>query len=257
MISSEREIKILELLAHKGVISIKDTAKIIGVSEITIRRDFDRLEKKGKLKKVSGGATSNRSNNYRAELTSRTKQSLNEKEKKLVAEYATSLVDNGDCIFIDSGSTMIFFVEKLLDKNITIITNNNFIPQIVNNTTRAEIFVIGGKLLSEFNMNVGPLVVEQLKAFHFTKSFLGCSGLNLTSGNVYTSVLESYNITNYLLNNCELNYLLIDASKLTKTSVIRFADISQFTKIICNDDSLIQPEKFPNNFQMIDPLNYE
>ena len=98
MIASERRRYILNALNLRGVISLKDTARELGVAEITVRRDFEKLESEGKLKRVQGGATSLEELDG-AELTMTSKLPMHMHGKEAVAQYAADLVrDRNVCL---------------------------------------------------------------------------------------------------------------------------------------------------------------
>ena len=104
MLASERTRYIISQLNEKGIINLKDVAKELGISEATVRRDFEKLENEGRLKRVTGGAkltesTNDFSNN--AELTMRSKKSLNYDGKLRVAKKACEYIQDGECIFVD------------------------------------------------------------------------------------------------------------------------------------------------------------
>ena len=252
MIASKRRLYILDQLAEKGVISIKETAQALETSEITIRRDFEKLEKEGSLKRVQGGAASNQENmvNESAELTGRKKKFLNIHEKNCLAPTAADYIKEGDCVFIDSGTTMIPLAKLLAKKKIIIVTNNNLLlPEIPDPV--AEIFVIGGKYIPMYSMNVGVEAQRELETFVFDWAFLGCAGINLDNTDIYTSEMESLIIKHIVLEKSTSSVLLLDSSKLQKKAYVRMASTDDIDYILCNDDPILQNKKLPKNFIVI------
>lgn len=254
MIYLERKQSILKQLEIKGVISIKDTAEELKASEITIRRDIEKLEREGLLKRVQGGATSNTFGKHQIhesiESTARQKVMFHAKEKEIVSRYAASLIHDGDCVFIDAGTTTLALAQMLAQMPITLVTNNNLVAQELKKCV-ADVFIIGGKLSTDFSMNVGAFTLEQLKSFHFDYSFLGCSGINIETGRIFTSELESYTIKNFLIENSNETILLIDDSKLEQTSFVNFANVSRMTKIICNKSPKLDVLALPDNLIVV------
>ena len=145
MIALERKRYILNALKEKGIINLREIAKELNMAEITIRRDFEKLEAEGKLKRVQGGATigEDSQNDVSAELTMNRKISVHMKEKELVARYVAKTVKEGECVFIDGGTTMIPLVAELVKKNVHIVTYNTLILEKLA-TPAAKIFMIGG-----------------------------------------------------------------------------------------------------------------
>ena len=110
MLTEERKAKILEIVNKKKSVSVPDLIKKFGVSESTIRRDITSLSREGKILKVHGGAV---------KLEERT----NDDEKIRIARYAASLIQSGDVVFIDAGTTTHFMLDFITEKRATYVTN--------------------------------------------------------------------------------------------------------------------------------------
>ncbi len=234
MIFSERKQIIINELKKTGVINLKQIAKKIGSSEITTRRDFERLEKEGILVRVSGGAVLQTKGDFStAELSINQKKIQNIQEKKEVALYASSFVKENECIFIDCGTCMIPLIQELSNKKITIVTNNMIILPYIENTT-ASIYVIGGKYNNTFEMNTGTIACNYIANYHFHHCFLGCGGIDINSNEIYTSSIEGLDIKKVAMKQSDTKILLLDSSKLSKHSLISFATLNDMDFIICN-----------------------
>lgn len=236
MIAAERKRYILEALNSRGCISLKEVAKALKVAEITIRRDFEKLEAEGKLKRVQGGAAALEELDG-AELATPQKLSVNSREKSLVAEYAASLVKDGDCVFIDSGTTMYPLANLLIRKRIQIITNNTLLLNMIKKST-ARIFLVGGEYVPNYNMSVGPFALEMLRQFYFDCAFLSCSGFDVTNQVVYSTEPESMVIKQTAMEIASKNYLLLDSSKFEKRGFLKLCDANRFDAILCNQCEL-------------------
>ncbi len=247
MIASERRRFILEALGNRGVISLKDTAKELSVAEITVRRDFEKLEHEGKLKRVQGGATSLEDSDG-AELTMSTKLPQNMSEKERVASVAAGLVNEGESVFIDGGTTMIPLASILMTKNIRIITYNTMIIRKVSNPA-AQIILIGGEYLPHYNMNLGPIAQEMLKQFYFDRAFFGCSGIDIDQQMVFSTEPGSLNMKRIAMESAKHNHLLVDSSKFSKRGFLKLCDTSSFDSIITND--FPHKGKLPDNFVVV------
>ncbi len=236
MIASERSRYILQSLNAKGIINLKEIAKNLEISEVTVRRDFEKLESEGKLKRVVGGATIETSSEEKidaAELTMNQKIGLHIEAKTKICKFASELVSDGDCIFLDGGTSMVPLAEILSRKNIKIVTYNSLVLQHFANA-RAEIFLVGGRFLPHYDMVVGSVAQENLKQFNFDAAFMGCSGLDLQQGWAYTTEMESLLMKRIGLENASRSYLLADDSKLQQKGFLKFSETSAFTKIISN-----------------------
>ena len=247
MIASERRRFILEALEGRGVISLKDTARELGVAEITVRRDFEKLESEGKLKRVQGGATALEDPDG-AELTMSTKLPKNMTEKELVVRQAAELVREGESVFIDGGTTMIPLASLLMKKNIRIITYNTMVLRKVSKPA-AQIIMIGGEYLPHYNMNLGPIAQDMLKQFYFDRAFFGCSGIDIEQQMVYSTEPGSLNMKRIAMESAKCNHLLVDSSKFTKRGCLKLCDTDRFDSVLTNE--FPYDGELPGNFVLV------
>lgn len=133
MIASARNLYILKRLNESGIVDYKSIAGELGVSEATVRRDFEKLESQGKLRRVQGGAVPSGTSGtgFDAELSIRAKNNLNTQEKQLVARVAAENVEPGECVYLDTGTSIAPLAQFLLAKPIRIVTCNNLVLQRV------------------------------------------------------------------------------------------------------------------------------
>ena len=123
MLTEQRYDIILKLLQEKGTVTIGEILEILDASESTVRRDITALHKAGKLVKVFGGAVAVNHNVVSNEPTVAQKVEMNMSEKKKIAAYAVSLIQENEFIFMDAGTTTECMIDVLPTKNMTIVTN--------------------------------------------------------------------------------------------------------------------------------------
>lgn len=231
MIAAERKMYIMKQLDQKSIVSLKQLALEIGASEITVRRDLEKLENEGKLKRVPGGATLEHQDSV--EMTMSAKAALNAGAKRLVAKRAAEEVREGECVFLDGGTTTAPMIDFLAERKVTIVTYSQLVLcKLVNPV--AEIHVIGGRFVPHYGMNVGPEAQESLKRYHFDHAFLGCTGVTLDSNMSYITNMESLLMKKIAMENSSQNYLLLDSSKFQKPSFLKFVELDAFDQIFCN-----------------------
>lgn len=253
MIASQRSIYIMEQLKKKSVIDLKEIAKAVNASESTIRRDIERLEKQGKLKRVLGGAELANlpaPDTDVAELTMamRQKSNMHMEEKLLVARRAVEFVKDGDCVFLDGGTSGACLMESLAQKRICLVTNNQLALQRAVNPV-ATIVSIGGIYLPHFNMTVGALAEGLLGNFHFNHAFITCSSVNLAEGMCYTSELDTIGIKRLATQYADNSYLLIDSSKLSFRAFCKCMPLDSFDRVLC--DAVDPDVELPENFMIV------
>lgn len=251
MLASERTRYIISQLNKNGIINLKDVAKELNISEATVRRDFEKLENEGKLKRVTGGATLSNAvddASNTAELTMRAKRSLNFDGKLRAARKACEVVQDGECIFLDGGTSIAAMAGFLEKRRIIIVTNSELILSSLSNPT-AQIILIGGTFLSHYNMSVGMLAQQQLQQFHFDRVFLSCTGIDMDEGFAYTNELDTLAIKRHAMDNSDKTYLLVDSSKLNRRSFCKLDSLSAFEKVFCDETPNIKD--IPTNFVMV------
>lgn len=245
----ERHHKILEILNQSGVVYVKDLSDLFNVSESTVRRDLFLFEKEGNCKRVHGGAVKSHSlrvlSDY-GEMHISEKKNIFANEKDIVCKEAASLVADGDCVFIDGGTTTEKLIDYIIHKNVKIVTHSDLIIRRINNPT-PEVIVIGGKYNAKYAMNTGPISYDTIRNFNFDIAFIGCTGLSLEEGIVYTAEMETRYIKDIAMKNARKSYLLIDSSKLKVKGFTKLTSINSFDGIICNFDEVdINTEIYSN-----------
>ena len=254
MIASERYETILNLIQEQGIVKVKDLAKLMQVTETTIRRDCEELEHQGKLIRVHGGA---KGINQKKIVSNRDEKNVRDRtefseSKELVCKKAASFVKEGDCIFLDGITTVVPMVKYLKDKNIKIVTHNFLVAEAYQNMTcKAELFYLGGIYIPEYNMSAGPVTIGNLSRFNFDYAFLGCAGVDLEKGMSYTTETETMMVKEKAMEQSMNNYLLIDSSKLSVKGFYNFSKLSNFDAIICNEFEGMENVELPDNFIIV------
>ena len=253
MLASQRFEKIVEMVNERGIVNTKELSQILNVTETTIRRDTEELEKQGKIIRVHGGA---KSINQKSIISNRDEKDMKERtenydKKDKVCQKAASFVKNGDCIFLDGGTTIAPIVKYLKGKNVKIVTNSILVAKAFDDS-ESELFIIGGKYIEKYDMSVGPVALNALSNFNFDFAFLGCAGMDLERQLVYTTEMETMLIKEKAMKLAEKKYLLIDDSKLSIKAFYTFVNSSNFDAVICNDSENFKEKELPDNFILVE-----
>lgn len=175
MLTEERHRIILDLLKEKEAIKIQEIAERTNASESTIRRDLTQLEQEKYLKRVHGGAA--RLQGKLKELTVSEKTSKSLHEKSVIARFAATLVEEGDCIFLDAGTTTLGMVEFLPDIDIVIVTNGlTHVDALLQKGFKT--YIVGGRVKPTTKAMIGSGAIESLQKYRFDKAFLGTNGVH-------------------------------------------------------------------------------
>jgi len=228
MFTEERHNIILQELKIKGIVSVSDLVKLLNASESTIRRDLNSLDDIGLLKKVHGGAITmdeNTTHDYNVNI----RQSLNLEEKKKIAKYATSLIKEGDTIYLDAGTTTELIIDFITINNIIVVTNGIVhAKKLLEKNIKTHI--LGGEIKAITEAVIGSYAIENLKRYNFTKGFFGTNGISNFSGYTTPDMSEGL-VKAEAVKMCKEAYILADESKFEKVSFVTFANIKDATLI--------------------------
>lgn len=232
MLSQERYDLIMSLLKNKEIVKLKEIADVLKTSESTLRRDLTYLEEQGFLKRVHGGATLPE-NSY--ELDFNTKVIQNKSEKDMIGKLSSELILDGECIFIDAGTTTERIIKYLSGRNITVVTNGaTHISELMK--YNIECHILGGRIKKITGALVGIETMEALRKYNFNKCFLGANGVDLNSG--YTTPdIEEAEIKREVMKRSQNSYILVDSKKFGKVSFISFGELK---------DGIIITDKLPS-----------
>lgn len=182
MLPSDRRQRILALLAEAGSGSVRtsEVAAVLGVTDETVRKDFEALEELGKLARVHGGAT--RPDPRREELTLTERQLVRRDEKRAIARVAASRIRANETIFLDASSTVLTLTEFLPELPLTIVTNAHDVFTALEGRADLDLICTGGRYDPRSRSYVGPLAEAALRRFHIDRMFFSGNGLHLERG---------------------------------------------------------------------------
>lgn len=232
--------QIEEYVSQHETVSLKELCDVFDVSISTIRRDISELQNKGVVKKVYGGISVNSQTSL---IPFHIRSTVNHSAKQIVCNLAIRFVEEGDVIFIDSGSTTCNLIENLGNfENITVITNNLDVIIRAIPYPSIQLFILSG-MLNRKNNSFSPIETENiLRNYNITKSFMAAAGVSLESHVTNNTPLETP-LKQAVLRRATQNYLLVDNSKFGVTSLITYCQLTDFDKIITDkkpDDKYIE-----------------
>lgn len=234
---SQRHQRVLEILDADGRVEVPELSLLLGVSEMTTRRDLLELESTGALRRVHGGAVRDPGRSFQRSYRTRSHQAL--AQKHAIAALAARYVDDGDAIALDVGSTVLPMVDELTDlSSLTIVTSNLRAAWAVANNRALErsvrLIVTGGVVRAdELNMN-GSSAVVNYQRMRVDTAFIGVGGLNLTAG-VTDYNLEDAELKRTLVESARKVIALADSSKLGHETFAQAAELRQLDLLITDD----------------------
>ena len=231
MTSDARSAYIKERLLESRTVSIGTLVASMNVTEMTVRRDLAKLEEEGYLIRTHGGAR--RLAPQHQEFCQSHRLLENRAVKEVIGAYAARFVENGDIIIVDASTTTRYMVPYLINKKITVITNQIDVASTFLESKTAEVILLGGKLRKSSNSLVGYDVLSAIKKYNADKIF--CSSKALDEWHGLTDVtVEEGEVKRALIQAATECYLLMDNTKLDTAAFYHVVSIDKIDHIITN-----------------------
>ena len=225
MLTQERYKLILELLSQRDAVTVSELAQYTNISESTIRRDLNALDRDGRLKKVFGGAVSIRPIEGINEPAAADRDRLMIEEKEFIAKYAASLIRDDDFVYIDSGSTTLRLTGQIGNTRALFVTNGIVHAQrLISKGLRT--IMLGGAVKPRNACVIGSDGVRSLERFHFTKAFIGANGVEQDAG--YTTPdSEEAVVKETAIKRSFASFVLADHTKFGKIFSVTFSPLTK------------------------------
>lgn len=230
---------ILDYLEEHSSVNVVDLSKMLHVSEVTVRKILDSMQKQGLLRRTWGGAVSLSSSVK--ELEHENKSAKHVAEKREIAQKAYSFIEDGDAIYLDSGSTNMELAKLLVSgprKGLVVGTNAINIACELSAAPNIEVYVTGGVLRRKAMSCVGPMAEEALKGVYYDKGFISTYHCTLKRGLTTPNAYEAH-FKRCLMQVCKEKFSLADHSKFGNDSMMHIADAQEMDYIIT--DGKLEP----------------
>jgi DeoR/GlpR family transcriptional regulator of sugar metabolism len=237
--AAERRSQIAQLVMENGKVLVAHLVKKFRVSETSIRRDLTLLEREKRLKRIHGGAVpipdSLRTDTFVE------KEKLHIKAKERIGKAVVDMINQGDIILLDSGTTTLQIVRNIpltlqMNSYITLVTNSIPIAQEVLTWPSPNLTILGGIFLSDYQATVGPQTIEQLKELTADVAFLGADGLILEGGATTANILMA-EVDRMMVERSRKAVLVTDSSKIGRAGFVPIKPIASFNVIITDSDA--------------------
>ncbi len=235
--TEERRSFIIDEITRNRSVKVSDLRKRFGLSDVSIRRDLERLEQIGLLKRVHGGALavpSSAPGNYRAVAPQPVSP-----QKERIGRAAAELVRLGDRIILDSGTTVLQVArslsgDRLTNGNLTVITGSLPIVYELGGWRSVHLILLGGIYLPEYQVVVGPQTIADLADLHADRLFLGADGMTLARGVTTANVLEA-EVDRAMIKAAGEVILVADSSKIGGIGLTSIMPLTQVNKLITDE----------------------
>ena len=232
MLQCQRQEEILAKLEQQKTINIADLAKQLFVSEATVRRDLNTLEKLGLVKRVYGGVILSKYANS-TDLPLSLREHESRPQKDLIAAKAAEYLHNGATIIMDASSTVQHMIPYLKEyENLTVITNSLKVVDQLSGTD-IRVYCTGGYFIPRNRAFAGPAAINMIRDIYADYLFFSAQGLSL-SGEISDFSEEETALRRVMLQRATKSYFLCDSSKIGQSYLFKVCDSMDVDGIICN-----------------------
>ncbi|MFE9708458.1 DeoR/GlpR family DNA-binding transcription regulator [Streptomyces sp. NPDC005930] len=233
MFAAERRQLILEMVRANGAVSLRELARVVQTSEVTVRRDVRALEAEGLLDRRHGGAVL--PGGFTRESGFPQKSHLATAEKTAIADLAAGLVEEGEAIVVGAGTTTQELARRLARvPGLTVVTNSLLVAQALAHANRVEVVMTGGTLRGSNYALVGSGAEQSLQGLRVSKAFLSGSGLTAERG-LSTSNMLSASVDRALVQAAAEVVVLADHSKLGTDTMFQTVPTDVITRLVTDE----------------------
>ena len=231
---SARRRRLQETIDRQGFVSVKAMAAAFGVSEMTVRRDLDVLDRSGSLLRTHGGAIGH--DRRLPELYFATEPALEERrgrqasQKRRIARLAAGLIGDAETIALDVGTTVLALANEIAAHDDLRVLTNSLPAAMALASGRSRVYVVGGQVRGPELAVVGGTVRAQLEGFSFDRCFIGVSGL--TEDGLHDYSPEDVEVKRVLMERSSSVVVLCDASKFRRRSFARVAPLAHCATLV-------------------------
>ena len=244
MYAFERRRAIQDMLAKSTMIEVRALSEVLGVSEVSVRRDLLFLERQGFLRRVRGGAIVGDSRDGARPFA--VKASLHAEEKRRIGSKAAELLAGSNHIILDSGTTVLEVARHLKSPaastggKITVITGSLPVIHLLGYRPGFEVYIIGGLLLPEFETVAGAQAASSLRGFNASTTILAADGISIERGITINNPLEA-DVEREMVRIARETILVADSSKIGRSGFVSVLPLSQIHALVTDSGA---PEDF-------------
>ena len=226
MLVDQRRQEIVQIAEKEGFVSMTQLVERIGASESTIRRDLEFLDGIGQIRRTRGGAA------YVGESLApfdvRRTKARHEKER--IAQAAAKLVEPGETVLLDGGTTTLEVARELVGRPLQVVTNSIPIVNVLVNSPQTELIVIGGFLYPKTGVNLGPIAVAALKSIHARRLFVSVGGI--TEAGLFNSNALLVETETQMIEAAEELVVVSDSSKLGHSALAHLCALDVVDRLV-------------------------
>ena len=215
MLAESRRKHLLELISRQGFVTLEELVKTLGVSESTVRRDLESLDQTGTIKRTHGGAVCSAELKLMPALDDRV--SAQAAEKRAIGMLTASLIEDGETVLLDGGTTTLEVARALLGRPVQVVTNSLPIAGLLASSKENDLILIGGYVSPRTGVAMGPLAIASMESIRVRKAILGAGGI--VAEGIYNSNLLLVETERKMMERGQEVMIVADHSKFGKLSL--------------------------------------
>lgn len=227
--STDRVSRLVETLKRDGRVDVAQAASEFGAAELTIRRDLDALAERGMARRVRGGAVSLLMRG--AELPYSMREIDSADVKRAIAATVADLIDDGEAVVLDSGTTAVEVARCLAGRRITAMPLSLHAALVLSSSPVTQLVLPGGQTRAGELAMVGPLALNSIGALRFDTAVIGCCGVS-PEGQVTAHDLGDAEVKQAMLRAARRSVLAVDSSKFSHSALAVVCDLSELDVVV-------------------------
>lgn len=225
-----RQAKILEIITENGKTEVTRLAEVLGVSQVTIRKDLAALEEKGILRREHGCALLFSGEDISGRIA------YHYDCKRRIARAAADMVSDGETVMIESGSCCALLAEELAaaKRDVTIVTNSAFIAGYIRRSGGAKLILLGGDFQNEAQVMVGPMLRQCAENFFVDKLFVGADGFIPSYGFTGSDMRRAEAVRD-MARQASQAVVLTESQKFSQKGTVALLPVRQVSTVVTDD----------------------
>ena len=231
MLIPQRQSRLRDMLSRRGMCDLETLAAELNVSQSTVRRDVEFLEQSGLVERTHGGVIwiGDRAGSTRP-YAFHQRMSYRVDEKRRIARAARSLVQPGQTILIDGGTTTFYFAQELLGQPLQIVTNSLPIANLFLNDENVELVLTGGLMYPRYGVLLGPMAENILATIHTQTLFLSVAGIH--DGTLYNQNVLLVQAERRMMEQAQKVVLLVDSAKFDQQALSKLCELAEIDVVV-------------------------
>ncbi len=235
MNASERQSEMSAFLAERGYASLGELVDRFGVSVSTIRRDLDEMERKGTVRRTHGGAFHVEAREH--PLNYGMREAKHVAHKEAIGELAASLIQEGDAVLLDGGTTTYDVAKHLCGRSIQVVTNSLPIASLLGSWSDTEVVFLGGSIMPGTGVALGRWGEEMLQSLRVGRAVMGAAGV--MEDGLFNANLHMVELERRMIDAADEVIVVVDHSKFGRRSLVRLCEFKEIDHLVT--DSAVDP----------------